>query len=90
VKNEVDGIAQYQQKWKKHVARMDDDRLPLPIRRYHSSGRSDLGRPKLIWEEKDHLQDQEEHALTNQTSTAHDIDDVVDDDEMMMMVLVCR
>jgi hypothetical protein len=74
VKNEVEDIVQYQQKWKKHGARKDDDHLPL-------SENSDLVRPKWRWEEQEHLQDQEEHALTDSTSTAYNIDNDDDDDD---------
>jgi hypothetical protein len=45
----AENIAQYQQTWKKHVVRIDEDRLPLLAFVYHPSGSRDLVRPKRRW-----------------------------------------
>lgn len=42
-------ITEYQNKWKNHVERMGDDRLPKKLMNYRPRGRRDRGRPMLRW-----------------------------------------
>jgi hypothetical protein len=54
----AEDIIQYDRKWRKHVARMEED-TSLTIM-YLPSGRHDLGRSKQRWKDQGDIQDQEQ------------------------------
>ena len=56
--NIVQEIKQYQEKWLKHVQRMDTNRLPKQALKYKPNGRRNIGRPKKRWRYQLHLEDQ--------------------------------
>ena len=56
--NIVQEIKQYQEKWLKHVQRMDTNRLPKQALKYKPNGRRNIGRPRKRWRDQLHLEDQ--------------------------------
>ena len=56
--NIVQEIKQYQEKWLKHVQRMNTNRLPKQALKYKPNGRRNIGRPKKRWSDQLHLEDQ--------------------------------
>jgi hypothetical protein len=54
----VQEIKQYQEKWLKHVQRMDTNRLPKQALKYKRNGRRNIGRPRKRWRDQLHLEDQ--------------------------------
>ena len=56
--NIVQEIKQYQEKWFKHVQRMDTNRLPKQALQYKPNGRRNIGRPRKRWRDQLHLEDQ--------------------------------
>jgi hypothetical protein len=55
--NIVKEIKQYQQKWRQHVQRMDENRLPRQALHYRPNGQRNVGRPKKRWKDQFHLED---------------------------------
>ena len=55
--NIVQEIKQYQEKWLKHVQRMDTNRLPKQALKYKANGRRNIGRPRKRWRDQLHLED---------------------------------
>jgi hypothetical protein len=39
-------ITEYRDKWKMHLQRMEQTRIPLQAYKYRPSGRRDIGRPR--------------------------------------------
>ena len=56
--NIVQEIKHYQEKWLKHVQRMDTNRLPKQALKYKPNGRRNIGRPRKRWRDQLHLEDQ--------------------------------
>ena len=56
--NIVQEIKQYQEKWLKHVQRMDTNRLPKQALKYKPNGRRNIGRPRKRWKDQLHMEDQ--------------------------------
>ena len=56
--NIVQEIKQYQEKWLKHVQRMDTSRLPKQALKYKPNRRRNIGRPRKRWRDQLHLEDQ--------------------------------
>ena len=56
--NIVQEIKQYQEKWLKHVQRMDTNRPPKQALKYKANGRRNIGRPRKRWRDQLHLEDQ--------------------------------
>jgi hypothetical protein len=56
--NIVKEIKQYQEKWLKHVHRMDTNSLPKQALQYKPNGRRNIGRPRKRWRHQLHLEDQ--------------------------------
>jgi len=46
------------QKWLKHVQRMDTNRLPKQALQYKPKGRRNIGRPRKRWRDQLHPEDQ--------------------------------
>jgi hypothetical protein len=44
-------ITEYTNKWKIHLQRMEQIRIPLQAYKYRPSGRRDIGRPRRKWKE---------------------------------------
>ena len=53
----VQEIKQYQEKWLKHVQRMDTNRLLKQALKYKPNGRRNIGRPRKRWRDQLHLED---------------------------------
>jgi len=51
--------SKHQGLWMKHVTRLEEDRPPRLAFQYRPSGRSNMGRSKQRWKDKENLQDQE-------------------------------
>jgi len=51
-------VKQYQEKWLKHVQRMDTNRIPKQALQYKPKGRRNIGRPRKRWRDQLHLEDQ--------------------------------
>ncbi|KAJ4429720.1 hypothetical protein ANN_21924 [Periplaneta americana] len=50
--NRNDKVEDYKEKWKEHLSRMDNERIPALIQQYQPKGKRDVGRPrKRIGEE---------------------------------------
>ena len=62
-------IKQYQEKWLKHVQRMDTKRLPKQALQYKPKGRRNIGRPKKKWRDQLHLEDQGTGNMPNPSGT---------------------
>ena len=56
--NVVKEITQYQKKWLQHVQRMDTNRLPKQALQFKPKERRNIGRPRKIWRDQLHLEDQ--------------------------------
>jgi len=67
--NIVKEIKQYQEKWLKHVQRMDTDRLPKQALQYKPKGRRNIGRPRKKWRNQLHLEDQGTGNMPNPSGT---------------------
>jgi hypothetical protein len=44
-------ITEFRNKWKAHLQRMEDTRIPLQGYKYQPSGKRDIGRPRRRWTE---------------------------------------
>ena len=55
--NIVKKIKQYQEKWLKHVQRMDTNRIPQQALQYKPKGRRNIGRPRKRWRDHFHFED---------------------------------
>jgi hypothetical protein len=44
-----DKITEYRDKWKIHLQRIEQTRIPLQAYKYRPSGRQDIGRPRRRW-----------------------------------------
>jgi hypothetical protein len=42
-------ITEYRNKWKAHLQRMEQTRIPLQAYKYQPSGKRDIGRPRRRW-----------------------------------------
>jgi hypothetical protein len=73
VQNTVKEIKQYQQKWLKHVQRMDTNRIPKQALQYRPKGRRNIGRPRKRWKDRFILRIKEQE--TRLTLLVHDDDD---------------
>jgi hypothetical protein len=62
-------INQYQEKWLKHVQRMDTNRLPKQAIQYKPKGRRNIGRPRKRWRDQLHLEDQGTGNMPNPSET---------------------
>jgi hypothetical protein len=49
-------IKQYQKKWLQHVQKMDRKRIPKQALQYRSTGRRNIGRPRMRWRDQLHLE----------------------------------
>ena len=67
--NIVQEIKQHQEKWLKHVQRMDTNRLPKQALKYKPNGRRNRGRPRKRWRDQLHLEDQGTGNMTNPSGT---------------------
>jgi hypothetical protein len=56
--NIVKEIKQYQEKWLQHVQRMDTNRPLKQALQYKPKGRRNVGRPRKIWRDQLHLEEQ--------------------------------
>jgi len=63
--NIVKKIKQYQEKWLKHVQRMDTNRIPQQALQYKPKGRRNIGRPRKRWRDHFHFEDQERGNTPN-------------------------
>jgi hypothetical protein len=61
----VEDILQCKRKWQKHVARVERGRLTPLAFQCRQIGLRNLGRPKHRWNDRDHVQDQEERFVMN-------------------------
>ena len=55
--NIVKEIKQYQEKWLKHIQRMDTNRIPKQALQYKPKGRRHVGRPRKRWRDQFHFKD---------------------------------
>ena len=67
--NIVKEIKQYQKMWPQRVQRMDTNRLPKQALQYKPKGRRDIGRPRKIWRDQLHLEDQGTGNTPNPSGT---------------------
>ncbi|KAJ4438429.1 hypothetical protein ANN_14374 [Periplaneta americana] len=44
-----DKVEDYKGKWKEHLSRMDNERIPALIQQYQPKGKRDVGRPRKRW-----------------------------------------
>ena len=42
-------LTQNKLNWRKHIQRIDDNKLPKTILNYKPEGRRNIGRPQMIW-----------------------------------------
>ena len=56
--NIIKETKQYQEKWLKHVQRMDINRLPKQALQYKPKDQRNIGRPRKRWRDQLHLEDQ--------------------------------
>ena len=72
--NIVKEIKAYQEKWLKHIKRMDTKRIPKQVLQYKPKGRRQIGRPRKSWREQFHFEDTRNRE-PNLISPEHDDDD---------------
>jgi len=56
--NIVKEIEKYQEKWLKHMQRMDTNRIPKQALQYKQKGRRNIGRPRKRWRDQFYFEDQ--------------------------------
>jgi hypothetical protein len=71
--NVVKEIKQYQEKWLRHVKRMETNRLPKQALQYKPKGRRNIGRPRKRWRDQLHLRIKEQETCL--ILQEHDDDD---------------
>jgi hypothetical protein len=56
--NIVKEIKHYQEKWLRHVQRMDTNRLPKQALQYKPKAQRNIGRPRKSWRDQLHLEEE--------------------------------
>jgi hypothetical protein len=56
VDNILEDIKSNQKYWIDHLKQMDRNRIPKLASQYQPKGRRDIGRPRRIWRDQEHLE----------------------------------